>query len=330
MLRSSLRAGTTIESDGASASTSTAGTRIPPAQNEERTQPIRDPHERVDVRQEPAQIDQTAVRARLRFGAQLAAGRRDIAAHRHAHGADDAFGFEDGAEGANAFVAGRAELRIGVLLYGMMLTWCNGPRIKRASASASCGRSFTPVEHHVLEEYFAIRLRDIALARRINSWTGHLRLTGMIDERTSSVRRVQRNRQIHLHALGGERIDLRNDADGRNRNMAMSEVEALRVVEQAHCIHHRVVIVERLAHAHEHDVGDPAALLREMVREVSRLIEDLGRGEMTGEAGPARSNKKRTHTHSRTGWRYRRCCARCNAASAPLRLRCRRASGTVP
>ncbi len=57
----------------------------------------------------------------------------------------------------------------------------------------------------------------------------------------------------------------------------MSESEAARIVEQRDRIHHGGVVVERLAHSHEHDVGDALAARREPARQKPGLIEDLDR-----------------------------------------------------
>ena len=46
--------------------------------------------------------------------------------------------------------------------------------------------------------------------------------------------------------------------------MAVSQAEPLRIVEKRHGFHHRFVVVERLAHPHEDDVGDAFAARRQL------------------------------------------------------------------
>src|SRR5271165_730224 len=95
--------------------------------------------------------------------------------------------------------------------------------------------------------------------------------------------------------LAGEPIDLIDEPDGRDGDVTMTQAEAVRIVKQRDGLHHRIVIVKRLAHSHEDDVGDPFLMLGQPAREEPRLIEDLagrkisieatlpGRAEGTGE-----------------------------------------------
>ena len=57
-----------------------------------------------------------------------------------------------------------------------------------------------------------------------------------------------------------------------------------RVVGQPAEGEHLVVVVERLAHAHQHDVGDPAAVAPRLARRPQQLLEDLAAGEVAAEA----------------------------------------------
>jgi hypothetical protein len=87
------------------------------------------------------------------------------------------------------------------------------------------------VEHHVFEEHLAVGLRDVALAGAHQFRDGPL-LVDRHDRGAHVVgRRVQRDREVHLHALIRERVDLRHDTDGRDRDVTVAEGEALRVVE---------------------------------------------------------------------------------------------------
>ena len=122
----------------------------------------------------------------------------------------------------------------------------------------------------------------------------------------------------------GEADRLRHEADRRDRDVPVPQAEAVRIVQQRDGIHHRVVVLERFAHAHEHDVGDPYPAVRELAREVARLIEDFGRVEVARESGLTGRAERAARRRSRLDSRCRPCCARCSAPSAPLRLRCRR------
>ncbi len=61
----------------------------------------------------------------------------------------------------------------------------------------------------------------------------------------------------------------------------------MRIVQQRDGAHHRVVIVERFAHAHEDHIGDLLSARGELAREEARLVEDLGRAEIPRESGLA-------------------------------------------
>src|ERR1700676_1437665 len=70
--------------------------------------------------------------------------------------------------------------------------------------------------------------------------------------------------------------------------MTMTEPEAVRIVEQPHRVHHRSVIVKRLAHPHEHDVGNALILLLQFTCEEARLVEDLDGAEIARKTRLAR------------------------------------------
>ena len=72
---------------------------------------------------------------------------------------------------------------------------------------------------------------------------------------------MQRDRQHGADLLAGAQ-DLGHDAGGRQRDAALRQRHALAVGDDLHRVLHIVEIVERLAHAHQHDIGDVASARR--------------------------------------------------------------------
>ena len=107
----------------------------------------------------------------------------------------------------------------------------------------------------------------------------------MMRDRSSSVGACSEIARFTCTCSSRERVDLVDESDGRDRDVAVAQAEAVRIVEQRYRLHHRVVVVERLAHAHEHDVGDPLAARCELAREEPRLVEDLAGGQVAAEPG---------------------------------------------
>ena len=77
---------------------------------------------------------------------------------------------------------------------------------------------------------------------------------GTIAARCSSVRRVQRDRQVRHQLLLRQLVEHRHEADRRQRDAPRAHRQAVLVVEDPQRLHRRVVVVQRLAHAHQHDV----------------------------------------------------------------------------
>ena len=67
-------------------------------------------------------------------------------------------------------------------------------------------------------------------------------------------RRVQRDRQVRHQRLGREPLERRQHADGRERHAPRRHGQPVLVGEDPQRLHRRVVVVQRLAHAHEDDV----------------------------------------------------------------------------
>ena len=93
------------------------------------------------------------------------------------------------------------------------------------------------------------------------------------------VRRVQRDREADLQALARQPPDRALEADRRDRDAARAQAEAVAAEEPAHRPQRRPVVGERLAHAHEDDVGDGA-----FAGEVQHLGDDLAGAEVAAEA----------------------------------------------
>jgi hypothetical protein len=97
---------------------------------------------------------------------------------------------------------------------------------------------------------------------------------------------MQRHRQRHV-ALGGQAVDLRHQAGGRQGHALVGQAVAQVVAHHAHGAHDVVEIHQRLAHAHHHHVGEAAHLVRH-VAQVARgnphLADDLGGGQVAVEA----------------------------------------------
>ena len=77
--------------------------------------------------------------------------------------------------------------------------------------------------------------------------------------------------------------------------MPRPQAEALRVVQRLHGREDPVEVQQRLAHAHEHDVGQPLAVRREPASGVAGLVDDLGRLEVAPEAELARGTERTAH-----------------------------------
>ena len=105
------------------------------------------------------------------------------------------------------------------------------------------------------------------------------------------VRRVQAQRQGDRDALVGQLRDPGHQADGGDGDAARGHAEAVgrRVGQPAYGADHGLVVGHRLAHAHEHHVGDPARTAGDLVARQRAgagddLLDDLGGGHVALEA----------------------------------------------
>ncbi len=100
--------------------------------------------------------------------------------------------------------------------------------------------------------------------------------------------RVQRDRQHDADLVAGP-LDLGHDAGGRERDAALGQRHAVAVGGDQQGLLDLVEIVERLAHAHHHDVGDlaafaPARVARRARRvAVGEVAEPVARHQQLGE-----------------------------------------------
>ena len=96
--------------------------------------------------------------------------------------------------------------------------------------------------------------------------------------------RVQRNRQVHPNLFACARHH-RHDAGSRKGNPPPRQSESIAVHDDLQRVAHIVEIVERLAHAHHHDIGEhpPLGLGRPFAQRVAgehHLADDLCRLEI--------------------------------------------------
>ena len=163
----------------------------------------------------------------------------------------------------------------------------------------------------------------------ITAATGYRRLTGIRLSADVVVRPVQRDRELHLQRLAGQAVDAGHPAGGRDGDRARAEAEAVRVVGEPAEAEHLVVVVERLAHAHQDHVADPGLVAARLARRPQELLEDLARPQVPAEPHRARWHRTCTPARSPTATRRRRR-ADLHAASAPSRAGSRRRCGSAP
>ena len=77
---------------------------------------------------------------------------------------------------------------------------------------------------------------------------------GTIAARCSSVVACSEIARLGITVSPGQPVEHRHQAHGRQRHAPRAHRQALLVVQDAQRLHRRVVVVQRLAHAHQHDV----------------------------------------------------------------------------
>ena len=169
-----------------------------------------------------------------------------------------------------------------------------GDEVELRGLAAQQPREFTrlrtlvvdAIEHHILEG-------DAAAVLFIDVVPAGLEQLGdrvlAVDRHELVAQRVIRRMQGHRERAVGllrELVDLRHEAGGRERDAAARDVEAKIIEHDAHCGHDITEVGERLAHAHQHDIGhrpQPAGLEAEFAVGEPDLADDLGGGEVAVE-----------------------------------------------
>ena len=113
---------------------------------------------------------------------------------------------------------------------------------------------------------------------------------------------VQRHRKRHGDSLASELVDRGHQPDGRDGHVACREPESERSGrdERAHGRHDRLVVGERLPHAHEDDVRQPHRIAAEDAvtrrpRGKANLLDDLGGRQVPREAHLPRRAERAGH-----------------------------------
>jgi hypothetical protein len=107
------------------------------------------------------------------------------------------------------------------------------------------------------------------------------------------VGRVQRHGQVHRQVLGRQPADAGHEPDGRQREVAGRQPEP--GVRALHGWPHPVVVGEGLAHAHEHDVAQPPAVVAGPAGGAHGLLDDLTGGEVALETRLPRGAEAARH-----------------------------------
>jgi hypothetical protein len=106
--------------------------------------------------------------------------------------------------------------------------------------------------------------------------------------------RVEREGERHRDfQLLGELLDRLGEADGRDRDLAARDARGPEGGQDAHGAGHVLEVGERLAHPHEHDVGDAPDLGK--LPEPPDLFHDPSRGEIAIEPAQARGAEAASH-----------------------------------
>src|SRR2546423_11589204 len=114
---------------------------------------------------------------------------------------------------------------------------------------------------------------------------------------------MERDGEIHLEWLLAQLANSRNESHRRNRHVPRAQVEAIGTIEDTQRLQDIIVVMQRLAHAHQDDVGN--AINRraarqtfrcpgsgpQLTRKVEYLRDDLSRAQMTIKAHLTRRAK---------------------------------------
>lgn len=154
------------------------------------------------------------------------------------------------------------------------------------------------IDHRVFVRWAATSLLDIVLQRLMQAqecvllYTGHELIARALDGG------VERDGEGELLRKLGKLANAGDNAAGRYRKVARSDVEAFGAVEHAQSLDHRVVVGKGLALTHKDHAGDALA---KIALHVQDLVYNLLRGEGTRKAGKASGAKRAAHAASRLG-----------------------------
>lgn len=111
---------------------------------------------------------------------------------------------------------------------------------------------------------------------------------GAIDGHNARAQRVfsgvQADSQVDLQVLLGKALDLRNQANGTDGEAARTHVETVGVIQGTNGRKSGIIVMERLAHAHDHDIGEVILIFAQMALEMQHLGNDLTGREVAFEA----------------------------------------------
>ena len=156
-------------------------------------------------------------------------------------------------------------------------------------------RGIHAVHQRVLKDHAAARLFDIVAAgvqhivHGVGVGYGHQPLSHLI------VRRVQRERKRHRQILLREAAHVRHQPAGGERHAAHADAQSALHAQDAQEAHDVVVVVQRLAAAHQHDVADLLPLWREHAVGADDLAQDLARAQAARAAVERRGAERTAH-----------------------------------
>ena len=124
--------------------------------------------------------------------------------------------------------------------------------------------------------------------------------------RSSSSGVWQRYRQRDAQAFVSELADSGSEADGRDRDGPLRQAEPVGCGrgDASYRCHHALVVRQRLAHTHEHDVREASGAAGDFAvahggRCLANLIDDLGGREVAVEAALTRRTERAGHSAAR-------------------------------
>ena len=240
--------------------------------------------------------------------AQLAARAADIRAHFAAHGGGDMLGSpaSAGRRCTASGVAGRSAALVHMVREGSSSTWhCRSAQQRGPARRAWAGRLLRPVNERILEHHAPPRCRPHRPARPPSAGReDSARATGMICRRISSFGACREMLSVTGRCSPSRRrMPIHQPAGGLRDTFLQADVQPLgRVEQRAGIARHLIVIIQRLAAAHEHHVPHPALLAQKAVGQ-QHLREHLTRWTGSGRSPPACWRRRRSPSYSPPGWR---------------------------